>query len=122
MQVKAAPSFRDSVRFWWINYREPAGLALAVVALAALLLLFRPLGHPTLVTGVVTAINPQVGGKLQSPFNAWVDLGGGNRTAVQLGAGHGCVAGSRITLQKARFSFGEHYAVAGNGCGASTAP
>lgn len=93
-------------------------MALAVIVLAALLLLFRPLGHPTLVTGVVTAINPQVDGKLQSPFNAWVDLGGGNRTAVQLKAEHGCVVGSRINLRKAHFLVGEHYAVADKGCGA----
>ena len=107
------------MRLWWIFNRERAGLVIPVLMLAAALLLFRPVGHPTPLTGVVTAINVQ-GGKRQPAFNAWVDLGG-SQTVVGLEAGHGCVVGSRITLEKTRFSFvrryfGEHYAVAGRGC------
>jgi hypothetical protein len=107
------------VRFCWIHNREHAGLAIVVFALAAILALFRPVGHPIPLTGLVIAINVQ-DARRHPPFNAWVDLGG-NRTVVELEAGHGCVVGSPIAVEKARFSFarryfGEHYAVSGHGC------
>jgi hypothetical protein len=110
---------KDSVRFWWIRNGERAGLAIPVLVLAVALVLFRPVGHPTMLTGVVTAINVQ-DARRHPPFNAWVDLGG-NRTIVELPAGHGCVVVSRIALKKARFSFarryfGQHYTIAGHGC------
>jgi hypothetical protein len=107
------------VRFWWIRNREHAGLAIVVLALTAVLALIRPVGHPILLTGTVTAINVQ-DARRHAPFNAWVDLGG-SQTIVELEAGHGCVVGSRIAVEKARFSFarlyfGEHYAISGHGC------
>ena len=119
MTTSSARSLTESVRFWWIINRERAGLAIPVLVLAAIFVLLRPVGHPTTLTGVVTAINVQ-GGRRQPAFNAWVDLGG-SQTVVGLEAGHGCLVGSRIVLQKARFSFvrryfGEHYAVASHGC------
>jgi hypothetical protein len=117
--VSTARSLRDSARFWWILNRERAGLAIVVLVLAPIFALFRPVGHPIPLTGVVTAINVQ-DAKRHPPFNAWVDLGG-SQTVVELEAGHGCVVGSRIKLEKSRFSFarrffGEHYAVARHGC------
>lgn len=104
---------------------ERFGLALVVLVLAGLLALFRPVGHPIALTGVVTAINVQ-DARRQPPFNAWVDLGG-SRTVVGLPAQHGCVVGSRIALRKSRFSFarhyfGEHYAISGHGCDVPPAP
>ena len=119
MTASTARSLRDSARFWWILNRERAGLAIVVLVLAAIFALFRPVGHPTRLTGVITAINVQ-DARRHPPFNAWVDLGG-SQTIVELEAGHACVVGSRITLEKTRFSFvrrffGEHYAVAGHGC------
>ncbi len=122
MTASTARSLRESARFWWILNRERAGLAIVVLVLAALFALFRPVGHPTMLTGIVTAINVQ-GGRRQPAYNAWVDLGGG-QTVVGLEAGHGCVVGSRIVLEKTRFSFarryfGEHYAVADPGCAVS---
>ncbi|KRA60438.1 hypothetical protein ASD79_09415 [Caulobacter sp. Root655] len=107
------------MRFWWLLNGERAGLVIVVLVLAAILVLFRPVGHSIPLTGVVTAINVQ-GGKMQPAFNAWVDLGG-SQTVVGLPAQHGCVVGSRIALRKARFSFaqhyfGEHYAISGHGC------
>jgi len=116
-------SFKDVMRLWWIGNSEGVGLAVVVLVLAAILVLFRPLGHATHLTGVITAINIQ-DARRRPPFNAWVDLGGGSQTIVGLPARHQCVVGSRIALEKTRFSFvgrffGQHYTVLGPGaiCG-----
>lgn len=119
MTAKAARSLKKSLRLWWILNRERAGLVIPALILALVVTLFRPAGHPTTLSGVVTAINVQ-GGKRQPAFNAWVDLGG-RQTVIGLEAGHGCVVGSRIAVEKVRFSFArlysfEHYAVSGRGC------
>ncbi len=119
MTTSTVRAFGDAARFWWIRNGERFGLVLVVLVLVGLLALFRPVGHPIPLTGVVTAINVQ-DARRQPPFNAWVDLGG-SRTVVGLPAQHGCVVGSRIALQKARFMFveryfGEHYAISGHGC------
>jgi hypothetical protein len=111
---------KDALRFWWIRNGERFGLALVVLALAGLLVLFRPAGHPIPLTGVVTAINVQ-DARRNPPFNAWVDLSG-SQTVVGLPAQHRCVVGSRIALQKSRFMFVEHYAISGNGCDVPPAP
>jgi hypothetical protein len=119
--VAATParSLKESAQLWWILNREHAGLFIPVLVLAAAFVLFRPVGHPTMLIGVVTAINAQ-DVRRHPPFNAWVDLGG-SQTTIELPAQHGCVVGSRIKLQKVRFSFarryfGEHYTTAGHGC------
>jgi hypothetical protein len=49
----------DNVRLWWLLNRERAGLVIPVLFLAAILVLFRPVGHPTMLTGIVTAIHVQ---------------------------------------------------------------
>jgi hypothetical protein len=115
---------KESLRLWWILNRERAGLVIPVLVLALVVVLFRPASHPTTISGVVTAINVQ-GGKRQPAFNAWVDLGG-SRTIIGLEAGHGCIVGSRIAVEKVHFSFArlysfEHYAVSGHGCAAPPA-
>lgn len=120
MTAKAVRSLKESAQLWWVMNRERAGLVIPVLVLASVLVLFRPVGPPTSLTGVVTAINVQGGGRRQPAFNAWVDLGG-SQTVIGLEAGHGCIVGSRIVLQKVRFSFarrffGEHYAFSGHGC------
>ncbi len=124
MTASAARSLKESVRFWWILNSERVGLVIPLLVLAAVVVLFRPVGHPTMLIGVVTAIHVQ-DVRRHPPFNAWVDLGG-SQTIVELPAHHGCVVGSHIVLQKARFSFvrryfGEHYAISGRGCDASPA-
>ncbi len=113
-------SFQDAARFWWVRNSERAGLAIVLLVLAAIFALFRPVGRPVPLTGIVTAINVQ-DAKHHPPFNAWVDLGGGNQTIVDLPSEHGCVVGSHIALEKTRFSFGqrlfgEHYTASGHGC------
>ena len=120
MPPRTARPSREAVRFWWIRNREHAGLAIVVLVLAAIFALIRPVGNPIPLTGIVTAINVQ-DAKRHAPFNAWIDLGG-SQTVVELEAGHGCVVGSRIAVEKARFSLarrylGEHYAISGHGCG-----
>jgi hypothetical protein len=115
MAASTGGSWKESLRFWWIRNGEWAGLVIVVLVLGGILALFRPVGPSTPLAGVVTAINVQ-GGRRQPDFNAWVDLGGGSQTVVGLSAKHGCVVGSRIVLRKARFSFGEHYAVSDHGC------
>ena len=123
MTAASGHPLKESARLWWILHREPLGLAIAIIGLgailAAVLVLFRPVGGPTTLTGVVTAINFQ-DAKRRPAFNAWVDFEGG-RTIVSFPAGHGCVVGSRIRLEKTRFSFvkryfGEHYAAAEHVC------
>jgi hypothetical protein len=105
--VATARSLTRSLRLWWLFYRERLGLVIVILVLAAIFVLFRPVGRPTELTGVVTAINVQ-GGKMQPAFNAFVDFDGG-KTVVGLPADNGCLVGSRITLEKARFSFVRRY-------------
>jgi len=102
------------MRFWWIRNGERAGLIIAPLLLVAAFVLFRPLGAPVHLTGTVIAINVQ-DARRAPPFNAWVDLGG-SQTVVGLPAGHRCVVGARIALEKARFRFGKHYAASRDGC------
>jgi hypothetical protein len=107
------------VRLWCSLHCEPLGLVIVFLVFAAIFALFRPEGRPTTFTGFVTAINVQ-DAKRRPPFNAWVAFDGG-KTIVSLPAGHGCVVGSRIALEKSRFSFarryfGEHYTAARHAC------
>jgi hypothetical protein len=119
VRAKAAGSFKDTAQFWWIRNGERAGLVLVALILLTVLLLARPLGRPTSLTGVVTAIH--IDDRKNHPaFNAWIDLGG-NRILVGLSTGHECNIGSPITILKTRTAFGPRY-IAANDCHAPPSP